>query len=334
MEPLMSRLLHNRIRSIAAAGACVGVLLLAVGCFRSEPEAGAEVDPGIVARVGGEPITEAELRAEWQRRRDRGQPTGGFEALAGDMARRRQQVRRALELGIDRDPEVVRQYENMLIASLREQELAAEEAGAEITEQLLRERYDQRIEQWTKPARVRLAVLVLRGSTGASQTRLAQIRARMEEARVRAMDLPADSRGFGALAVEYSEDQPTRYRGGDIGWVEVDRMDARFPAEVLEAGYTLPQNGAVSEVIAIQEGFFLVKRIDARAPQTIPFEEAEMALRRQLKSEQQQAKEREYQARLDQCLPVELYPERLVSLDALVESDAPSDHDSPIFFPQ
>jgi PPIC-type PPIASE domain. len=30
-------------------------------------------------------------------------------------------------------------------------------------------------------------------------------------------------RGFGPIAVKYSEDQVTRYKGGDIGWVNKNR---------------------------------------------------------------------------------------------------------------
>ena len=39
-------------------------------------------------------------------------------------------------------------------------------------------------------------------------------------------------KGFGALAVNFSEDQETRYQGGDLGWIERGRFPQRFEKAV------------------------------------------------------------------------------------------------------
>ena len=45
----------------------------------------------------------------------------------------------------------------------------------------------------------------------------------------------AKAPGFGPLAIAYSEDQATRYKGGDVGWVEAARGPAWLSPTVRQA---------------------------------------------------------------------------------------------------
>jgi parvulin-like peptidyl-prolyl isomerase len=88
----------------------------------------------------------------------------------------------------------------------------------------------------------------------------------MEEARTIALGLPQDTRGFGEHAMTYSEEATSRFKGGDIGWLEAGTSASRWPDAVVKAGFALKNNGDTSDVIETPEGFYLLKKIDAREP--------------------------------------------------------------------
>ena len=87
--------------------------------------------------------------------------------------------------------------------------------------------------------------------------------------------------GFGALAAEASEHATSRYRGGDIGWIETGRDAYPLPAAIVETGFALPVGG-VSDVIETEEGLYVVMKQDQREARTAPFEEVADTLRRRL----------------------------------------------------
>ena len=62
----------------------------------------------------------------------------------------------------------------------------------------------------------------------------------------------------------WSEEATSRFKGGDIGWLEAGATQSRWPAEVVEAGFALKDNGAVSDVITADDGYYLLKKLDSR----------------------------------------------------------------------
>ena len=87
--------------------------------------------------------------------------------------------------------------------------------------------------------------------------------------------------GFGQVAAQYSDDQVSRYRGGDIGWLDEGNFSYRWPKAVLEAGYAL-EKGAHSPVIETDSGLFVVMKTDSRDESSSSFEEVKSSLRREL----------------------------------------------------
>lgn len=265
----------------AAAG-----LLLAGGCGGPEDEESkAPPAPGevILAEVAGTVITPEDLQEEAERRIARRQPVPDKETLLEQMVERRAMLHRAKELGLDRDAEVTRAIENLLIGKLKETALDDNVREAQIDDDSLREIYAERIEEFTQPAKYRLAILYLEGGENASAAKRAELRSRLEEARDLALsDPPKGGRGpaaggFGELAVRYSDDQVGRYRGGDAGWFDQSAENSRWPAEVLETGAALAKD-AVSDIIETEDGLYLVKKTDERPSAVKPFAAVRMLL--------------------------------------------------------
>ena len=72
----------------------------------------------------------------------------------------------------------------------------------------------------------------------------AELLKRAETARTEALALEPGVPGFGGVAVNYSEDQDSRYRGGDIGWLQAGTIDGRWDRKVSEAVFALTASEA------------------------------------------------------------------------------------------
>ena len=81
--------------------------------------------------------------------------------------------------------------------------------------------------------------------------------------------------GFADLVAQYSEDEDSKEKNGELGWLAVDQVDA-LPA-VVEAAFAL-QPGEFSEVIETYQGYHVVMVDERRAD--YPLDEATMESRK------------------------------------------------------
>lgn len=273
---------HSRKRTwvgwplLTAAASCL------VSCQKPAEDAALQV----LAEVGGQSITVADLKAEADRRMKARQAVPEKEVLLEEMVKHAAMLQRARSLGVEQDPEVRRRLETVLLAELIERELTPRMDAAGVSPEEIKAEYDRELERYTHPEQARLALLRLDIGPKDSEAKRAEQRARMEEARRKALEQPADTgrtrgvRGFGSLSIEYSDDPISRYRGGDIGWLE-QGQPIRYPKEVIEAGWALPI-GEVSEIIEAADGLYLVRKTDARPATVTPLESVSAALRQQI----------------------------------------------------
>ena len=89
---------------------------------------------------------------------------------------------------------------------------------------------------------------------------------------------------FVDLVAQFSEDEATKKRGGDLGYFS----DARMPADFMAAVRTL-QIGQLSDVVQTKLGFHIFQLMDTKPEHAMSFEEA----RPEIVAELQNAKRRE-----------------------------------------
>ncbi|MGD0958072.1 MAG: peptidyl-prolyl cis-trans isomerase, partial [Candidatus Acidiferrales bacterium] len=73
---------------------------------------------------------------------------------------------------------------------------------------------------------------------------------------------------FEELAKKYSEDDATKPKGGDLGWI----VDKQTVPEFQQAAFSLPK-GAISDLVKTEYGFHIIKVLDREAAHTKSFEE-------------------------------------------------------------
>jgi len=303
------------------SSATAAVLLLA-GC--SKPY---RPDPDLVATVGSREIRAAEFEAA-MRTRAVGDDPAQKATLLEELMDHAALVEAAKAAGLDTDPELRRSWENLLVSKLRETRLEPRQTNAQPTAEQVGTHYQSNSVRFTEPALRRGAVLFVEVPGKATPERRALQRKRLEEARAKALaQPPADPsvRGFGALAVEYSEDQSTRYRGGDTGWIQAGHADARFDPQVAATLFALPQPGALSEILDTPRGFYLVKLLEGREARTKPLEAVEPMIRHQLLIANQGRLEAEWKREARTAVKTEIFPDALARVRGPVKSEPPAE---------
>ncbi len=286
----------------AGTSALLAALLLS-GCKKPMPN-------DVLARVGDREIRVEEFAAEMRTRQDASPVPVDPQGLLDELVEREVFVQAARKAGFQNDREVQDLIRDVLVAKLKERTLTPQLEAATVSEAEVKAAYEASRAEFTTPERVHLAVLFLQAPADSDQA--ASVRQRLETAQSRVRQASfAGAESFGALAVDFSEDQETRYRGGDLGWVERGRYPQRMERAVIDAGFALKEPGAFSDVIRGERGFYLVKLIERRAPSVAPLAGVEPAMRARLLREKREKIEAKFLTKLHSAVPVEVHPKRI-----------------------
>lgn len=306
----------------------VAILLALAGCAKSPvPE------PDVVAKVGDRVIRAGDVQREVAWRQGARRPVPEPAALVEEMVSQEALVQKARAAGLEQDPEYLRACRLLLVSKLKERELAPRVEGLQVSAEELRAAYEQQIERFTQPAKARLALVQIKTGPKMDDARLAELRARIEEARVQALALTNHSAGFGPVAVAYSEDPASRYKGGDVGWFDEGQTNYRWPAAVISAGFALQGAGEVSGIIGAENGFYLVKKLETRAATVTAQAQVEDRLRRQLLTQKRAEAEKTFFGDARRAAGVRIFPEAMATLPAPTTNLARRPADEPPSLP-
>jgi peptidyl-prolyl cis-trans isomerase C len=307
----------------------VAVLLLAPGC--SKPVA--KIDPNVLAKVGAVEIRVADFNREMELRLKANRTVLSKAELLDEMIQQELLLAKARQTGLENDPEFLRAQKVLLVSRYKERELRQQLDLPAIAATEVEARYQRTIDKYSRPAKARLAILYAKTEPKMSDEKRLGLRQKMDEARANSLQHRPDNRGFGPMAIEYSEDQASRYKGGDIGWLDQGRDSYRWPKEVLAAGFSLKANGDVSEIIEIPSspsplggegrgevshssaGFYLVARLDWREGSVTPLSEVDSSIRRQLAVEKRREVEQNFLKKTREGVPVEIRSEALARVE-------------------
>lgn len=276
--------------------AALALMLGLAGCGGDAPPEATQPSVPPLARVGDRILDEAGFESELARWRAARRPVTNAEEVVREWVERESLLQRAVAMGLAEDPAVRRDLDQLLVQRLLERELQPGLDALEVSPEEVKAEYDREVARFTQPARVRLAMVFQESPRRSSEDSRAEARSRLESARQRVLeDPPLGGRGpaaggFGAIAAEVSDDQASRYRGGDLGWLEPGRFDYRWPRVVLEKGYAL-EVGGVSGVLETEAGFYLVRKTDERPSTVIPLEQVEAQLRQTLLVQRRQERD-------------------------------------------
>ena len=286
---------------------CVTVTLIisVTGWAESEQAATktAKPDSGTLAVIAGKPITLDNFKAEMARRRGEFNAERKEELLDG-MVRSELLFAAAKTAGYEKDPEVIAAVKQVLVGKYLRDNLEPKMAQLKATDQEAEGYYQSHQAEFSTSALVHAAIIKIAVSPKYSEEKKAELLKRAESARAEVLVLEPGFPGFGGVAVKYSEDQDSRYRGGDIGWLQAGSIDGRRDKKVSEALFALKAPGQVSPVISAADGYYIVKLMEIKDAAVKPFAEVKDGVRYQVVQDKKKKLEVEFVEQLKSRIPV------------------------------
>lgn len=212
---------------------------------------------------------------------------------------------KAVENGFDQDPTFLLQQRKLLANAYKRYLKRQVEENALITEGNLKQYFDENIQSFTTPAKLRLAIYQ-RNKTSEDKQKLP-----LDRLKKLVTGLPVD-KGFGRFAKD-SDHKSSRHRGGKLAWLSEKSGMASVPDAVIQQGLALKNIGDISEVITTKQGQFLVRLIDKREAVVADFAQQRPAIKQKLMHEIKQAMLSAYIDKAVSSYEITIHKEHLVS---------------------
>jgi parvulin-like peptidyl-prolyl isomerase len=204
----------------------------------------------------------------------------------------------------ENDPEVIAQVKQLMVGKYLRDKLEPKLAQLKATEQESEAYYYAHPAEFGSHAMVHAALIRIAVSPKATGEKRAELLKRAESARAEAMKLEAGVPAFGNVALKYSEDQSSRYRGGDVGWLQSGTTEGGLDRKVTDAIFALKAPGQVSPVVAAADGYYIVKLMETKGATVKPFAEVKEGVRYQVIQEKRKKVEQDFIEQLKNRIPV------------------------------
>jgi peptidyl-prolyl cis-trans isomerase D len=142
-------------------------------------------------------------------------------------------------------------------------DLAKLRASTQVSDDVLRAYYNANIDQYKVENRVHVEHILFK-TIGKTDAEIAEIHKKAEDVLKQAKH----GANFEDLAKKYSEDDATKPKGGDLGWI----VEGQTVPEFQQAAFSQPK-GAISDLVKTQYGFHIIKVLDHEDAHTKSFEE-------------------------------------------------------------
>jgi len=233
----------------------------------------------VLAVVNGEKITNADLEEELAGKPDfykeRAQTEEGKRQIVDRLIEQKLLMQAAQKQQIADSPEIqakIKAYEQrVLIDALRDKIVSAPAAP---TEADIKQYYESHKYQFNQPELVRVRQIVTIS------------RSKADQAYLEAKSSPTK---FSDIAGKYSEDEASKSRGGDLGYVSKGTL----PPELENKIFALKEGG-ISPVAGYQGKFYVFQVIEHRPAEQKNFEQAKEMIAKRLEYEKSQEKWKNY----------------------------------------
>lgn len=282
-------------------------LLVICGCGRqTKPQLPPQPSGDTLAQVGDESITAQQLTAEMASRHLADEPQAKRKLL-DELVHTRVLAQEARREGYDRDPQIIAAYDKLLATRMQEDLRVRAKIGPPEVEAY----YNAHPTEFMTPAAIRTAMIFVEAPAQLpADTRTAR-RATLDEARLKAQQLPPGMTGFGVVATQYSTDQATKLRGGDMGFMVEGAGVQRWEKPVADAAFALNTAGQLSDVITTDRGFYLLKLTAKHTASARPLNSVRAQIEAKLTAEREKQLTADLTKRAADTHLVTIYEDRL-----------------------
>jgi peptidyl-prolyl cis-trans isomerase C len=208
----------------------------------------------------------------------------------------------ARKRGYERDPEVQRVAKDKMVKLFTQQEIFEKVKPADVPDADVEKYYKEHASEYVRPETVRASQILVKERAKAVKI-LAEVKALQR----------SDMKAFRDLVAKYSDDADSRPRGGDL--TQFDRASTQHPPSVVAAAFALKEVGEVSELVATDKGFAVLKLTDKRPALSRSLEEARPEIQRRLLDELRAKRKKDYVEEARKTIKVEIFEDQLAKLD-------------------
>lgn len=275
-----------------------------------------------VARIGDRYIGAAEVVAEMRRRGGERpglfQDTAAKRALLDDMLLHAVFVGAARQNGLDQEPETRRAIEQLLVGRYLQSHLRRTQRMLSVGSDEVARYYQAHADDYAVPARRRVAMLRIDVARDAPEAAWSAAEARAAEAVRRARALQPAVPDFGPLAVEYSSDAASRYRGGSLGWLtDVRREGYALDPALRELVFALAVPGEFSAVVRGADAVYVARLVELQAARARPLPELRAGIEQMLLQQRQQAADQTFRDEALAAADIQVREDRLAAIAPL-----------------
>ena len=294
--------------SVVILLALASALAIAAGCRKSP--AGKPSDDQEVARVGDHRITVAEYRAKMDEQapviRARYNTLEKKKEFVDNLVRFELLNQEARKQGLDKDPAVRAILDKVLVQELIRRQMEAASKATDIPEADLKAYYQSHIDEFVRPERVRLGVIVLATSKTDSQAAKVRSDAAKVVADLRKAQPAASAGMFADAARNRSSDAATQAMGGDTGFKTRDELAKQYGQPVADATQALKAVGDLAGPVETERGLVIVRLAARQLGFDQPFDSVKPRIASRLQLEKRSKVMDEYVASLRKSAKVEI----------------------------
>ncbi|MDO8944205.1 MAG: peptidylprolyl isomerase, partial [Desulfobacterales bacterium] len=252
-----------------------------------------------MAVVGDQVITREDYRAELDRRA-RSDPAkyGTAQAqreLLDEMIQFEAAFAKARAAGYEQKPQIAASIKRLIVARYREDQLGQTNQPA-LRDREIEAYYQANLGRYRLPETRKGALIFMRVPAMATDEKKTEARQRAEHLRSNIVANAGNDLTFGQWAQRHSEDQATRYRGGDMGWVRQADPAGQWEESIVAALFALERPGEISPVLTTATGHYLVRLTEIKATATRSLAEVRDSIAYQLGRAQEQNQARQFAA--------------------------------------
>lgn len=217
----------------------------------------------------------------------------------------------AVRIGLDRRPDIRLQIQRILSQSLLEEKVNKPVREREISDRELRAYYDEHVDEFERPAQVRVADIFISVAQDASSGERVEKKAKAEKILAEVLAEENQRVAFGARMLKYS-DTPGRYPRGNTGFFDVEGKPIGLSPSLARQAFKLKEAGQVcQQVIEAEDGYHIIMLTGRRDALSRPFERVKEQLRLRMYRERIELAQAGYIESLRQKARIEINKEVL-----------------------
>ncbi|MFK5975763.1 MAG: peptidyl-prolyl cis-trans isomerase [Sulfurovum sp.] len=253
----------------------------------------------VLIKVGELEITKAEFEQELRYKGKKFIDRVDKKALLEDMITKKLFLNKAKSIGLEEESKMKREYDYMLIGKIRKRFIEAKRKEIKISKADVEAYYQQHKESYKLPFKRKFAIVFAQKRRKNSSKEKQMIEEKFAKLIkfYQEKKLPPANKGFGRYAIEYSEHQVSRYRGGELGWFD-QGSKLNWEQSVLDKGFSLAKVGDLSEIIETDKGYYMLRIMEEKKAKYKTLKEVYFKVKHQLLFAKQKAINTNFEALL------------------------------------